>query len=59
MIPNYKLEACHKENEMFSGIKPVTFIPSLRTMSLRLWNEKAGRLISFRQFRKLYPASSL
>jgi len=52
-IPNYNLERCHKENPMFSEIKPVTFIPSIRTMSLRLWNEKTGRLISFRQFRKL------
>jgi len=59
MIPNYKLEACHRENNMFSGIKPVTFITSLRTLSLRLWNERSGRLISFRQFRKLYPASSV
>jgi omega-6 fatty acid desaturase (delta-12 desaturase) len=58
MIPNYKLEACHRENEMFSLIKPVTFVPSLRTMSLRLWNEKAGKLISFRQLRKFAPNSS-
>lgn len=59
MIPNYKLELCHRENQMFSAIKAVTFIPSLRTLSLRLWNEKAGKLISFRQFRKLSPAASL
>ena len=58
MIPNYKLEQCHRENRMFDHIKPVTFIPSLRTLSLRLWHEKAGRLISFRQFRKLSPAPS-
>jgi omega-6 fatty acid desaturase (delta-12 desaturase) len=51
-IPNYNLERCHKENQMFSEIKPVTFIPSIRTMSLRLWNEQTGRLISFRQYRK-------
>jgi omega-6 fatty acid desaturase (delta-12 desaturase) len=51
-IPNYNLERCHKENQMFSGIKPVTFFPSLRTMSLRLWHEQTGKLISFRQFRK-------
>ena len=57
-IPNYNLERCHKENPMFSEIKPVTFIPSIRTMSLRLWNEKTGRLISFRQFRKLSPSPS-
>jgi hypothetical protein len=37
---------------MFNEIKPVTFVPSIRTMSLRLWHEKAGQLISFRTFRK-------
>ncbi len=52
-IPNYKLEKCHRENKIFGGIKPVTFIPSLHTMSLRLWDEKMGQLISFRRFRKL------
>jgi len=57
-IPNYNLEKCHKENQMFQDIKPVTFVPSIRTMSLRLWNEQAGRLISFRQFKKLFPAPS-
>ena len=51
-IPNYNLEKCHKENKMFGVIKPVTFLPSMRTMSLRLWDEKMGRLISFRQYRK-------
>lgn len=59
MIPNYKLERCHRENRMFDQIKPVTFVPSLRTLSLRLWNEKAGKLISFRQFRKLNLAASV
>jgi omega-6 fatty acid desaturase (delta-12 desaturase) len=54
-IPNYNLERCHKENQMFENIKPVTFVPSIRTMSLRLWNEKAGKLVSFRQFRKASP----
>ncbi|MDF1574633.1 MAG: fatty acid desaturase [Bacteroidales bacterium] len=55
-IPNYKLERCHRENQMFREIKPVTFVPSLRTMGLRLWNEKTGRLISFRQLRRKSPA---
>lgn len=53
MIPNYNLEKCHKENEMFKSIKPVTFIPSLRTMSLRLWDEKLGILISFRKLKSI------
>lgn len=52
-IPNYNLEKCHKENKMFEVIKPVTFILSLKTIRLRLWDEKMGQLISFRHFRKL------
>ncbi len=51
-IPNYKLEKCHKENDLFSTIRPITFLPSLRTMNLRLWDEKVGQLISFSQFRR-------
>lgn len=47
-IPNYNLEKCHFENEMFREIRPVTFIASLKTMGLRLWDEKSGRLIGFR-----------
>jgi omega-6 fatty acid desaturase (delta-12 desaturase) len=50
-IPNYKLEKCHKENSMFDSIKPVKFLSSMRTIKLRLWDEKAGQLISFRQLR--------
>ncbi|HER08361.1 MAG TPA: fatty acid desaturase [Bacteroides sp.] len=51
-IPNYYLEKCQKENEMFSEIKPVTILPALRTMKFRLWDEQAGRLISFRQLKR-------
>lgn len=54
-IPNYNLEQCHFENEMFSEIKPVTFIPSLKTMGLRLWDEQRGKLISFRMIKRLHP----
>ena len=53
MIPNYNLEKCQKENELFSNIKPVTFIPSIKTLSLRLWDEANGELISFRKLRSL------
>ena len=55
-IPNYKLEQCHRENELLNKVEPVTFRPSLRTHRLRLWDEKAGKLISFKQFRKTHQA---
>ncbi len=56
-IPNYNLEKCHKENPMFGSVKPVTFLPSMRTLRLRLWDEKSGQLISFRQMRSILAAS--
>ena len=52
-IPNYNLEKCHMENSMFHSIKPVTFIPSIKTMNLKLWDEKMGKLISIRQYQKM------
>ncbi len=48
-IPNYKLANCHKENTLFSEISPITLWTSIRTMKLRLWNERSGKLISFRE----------
>jgi omega-6 fatty acid desaturase (delta-12 desaturase) len=51
-IPNYKLEKCHKENPLFHEVKTVTFLSSLRTLNLRLWNEKTQQLMSFSKFKK-------
>jgi len=48
-IPNYNLEKCHKSSPLFETIKPVTFVSSMRTINLRLWDEDANRLISFAQ----------
>lgn len=48
-IPNYKLEQCHKENEAFHRVNPVTFISSMKSLSLRLWDEKRQQLVSYRQ----------
>lgn len=56
-IPNYKLEKCHKENRMFNQVKPVTFVPSLRAMRLRLWNEEQNKLISFSEFNRISMAT--
>jgi omega-6 fatty acid desaturase (delta-12 desaturase) len=48
-IPNYKLEQCHNENNLFKDVKPLTFIQSLGSLKLRLWDEDARRLVSFRE----------
>jgi len=49
MIPNYKLPKCHNENPMFQDLKPITFFSSLRTLRLRLWDEKTQRLVGFKE----------
>ena len=54
-IPNYNLVRCHKENPIFQEIKPITFFSSFKSLSIRLWDEKQQRAISFREMRKHYP----
>jgi acyl-lipid omega-6 desaturase (Delta-12 desaturase) len=46
-IPNYNLPRCFKENDIFREVKPVTFIDSLKTLKLRLWDEKQQKLVPF------------
>lgn len=46
-IPNYNLPKCYAENKIFREVKPVTFRSSLRTLRLRLWDEKLQKLIGF------------
>jgi omega-6 fatty acid desaturase (delta-12 desaturase) len=52
-IPNYKLPTCHRENQMFQDIKPITFFSSLKSLRLRLWDEKNERLIGFRELNRV------
>lgn len=47
-IPNYNLPKCFRENSVFSMVKPVTFLASLRTLRLRLWDEKLQKLVGYR-----------
>ena len=47
-VPNYKLEKCLKENPVFQK-KPITFIPSIKSVKYRLWDEKNYRMVSFRE----------
>ena len=46
-IPNYNLESCHYENDVFQEIKPLTFLSSFKTWKLRLWDEEKQRLVGF------------
>lgn len=48
-IPNYKLPKCHKENPIFHDQKPITFFSSLKSLRLKLWDEKNQRLVGFNE----------
>ncbi|MDF1859120.1 MAG: fatty acid desaturase [Verrucomicrobiales bacterium] len=51
-IPNYNLERCHRSDPMFEQVTPTTLFGSLKSLTFRLWDEKAKKLISFRSLRK-------
>lgn len=52
-IPNYNLEKCHQAVASFQRVTPLTVFSSLRSLTLRLWDEQGGKLIGYRDLRTL------
>ncbi|MHC1733193.1 MAG: fatty acid desaturase [Bacteroidales bacterium] len=50
-IPNYNLQACHNENEIFSNVKPLILFSTFRALYLSLWDESERQLTSFRRLK--------
>ena len=50
-IPNYNLAKCHEGNQIFQRVKHVTLWSSLRTLSLRLWDERRKELVGYGRLR--------
>ena len=50
-IPNYNLERCQNENDLFSDVKPITFFTTFKAMRLSLWDETSRQLVRFRKVR--------
>src|SRR5262249_13362585 len=48
-IPNYKLQRCHEENPLFQESTVLDLRSSLKSASMKLWDEERGRMISFNQ----------
>jgi acyl-lipid omega-6 desaturase (Delta-12 desaturase) len=44
-IPNYNLEACHNDNEMFQEVQPITFMRSLKSLAYRFWDEEQRKFV--------------
>ena len=52
-IPNYNLERCHNAHPIFQEVKPITPVSSLKSLTLRLWDEKLRKLVGYRHVRDL------
>lgn len=48
LIPNYNLEAAYRAEPAFREVGALRVWPSLRSLRMRLWDEKAGRLVGYR-----------
>lgn len=46
-VPNYNLEKCHKSNPIFQAVEPLTLLGSLRSLSLRLWDEDKRLMVGY------------
>jgi len=52
-IPNYKLQRCHEENPLFQESTVLGLRSSLKSASMKLWDEERGRMIGFSQLKTL------
>ncbi|MFC1762474.1 fatty acid desaturase [Planctomycetota bacterium] len=52
-IPNYNLERCHEDHPVFQQVTTLSLWSSLKSLSLRLWDEQSQRLISYRELRTI------
>lgn len=58
-IPNYRLKRAHEENPIFAEAPVLTLRTAWRTLRLTLWDEASGRMIGFRELRRLTRTPSL
>lgn len=50
-IPNYNLRKCHEENTLFHEARVLTMWESVKTFSLKLWDEDQRRMLGWRDLR--------
>ena len=51
-IPNYNLQRCHNAEPYFQRVKPLTLLASLKSLSLRLWDDRGKQLVGYRGARR-------
>ena len=50
-IPNYNLQAAHEGTDRLQTVPELTLRQGLRATRLKLWDERRGRLVTFREAR--------
>jgi omega-6 fatty acid desaturase (delta-12 desaturase) len=56
-IPNYNLQRAHEASPMFDAVPTLSLWDGLRSVRLKLWDERAGRLVTFAQARRSLAAT--
>jgi acyl-lipid omega-6 desaturase (Delta-12 desaturase) len=51
-IPNYKLQRCHEENPLFQESPVLGIWASLKTASMKLWDEERQRMVGFNHLKR-------
>jgi acyl-lipid omega-6 desaturase (Delta-12 desaturase) len=51
-IPNYNLQRAHDEESIFQSVPSVSLGDGLRATRLKLWDEDAARLVTWRDLRR-------
>ncbi len=55
-IPCYNLPRAHYENPVFHDVPELSLADGMRALSLKLWDEDGGRMVTFAQARDASPA---
>ena len=50
-IPNYNLQRAHEDHVMFTSVPSVSFTDGLRAVRLKLWDEQAREMVTWKQAR--------
>jgi omega-6 fatty acid desaturase (delta-12 desaturase) len=56
-IPNYNLPGAHEASPLFAAVPTLSLWDGLRSVRLKLWDEQAGRLVTFAQARRSLAAT--
>lgn len=46
-VPNYELEECYNNSELFQSVEPMTFWKSIRSLHIRLWDEDHHKMVGY------------